>query len=209
MKLDKQCEKLCIELQDITLEYSGKPEPAVLKYFESEGYIGSYIEGAMILNILKALMLSKLSQYNYFEDRSDACARYLVAQFTILKDKTDELVASIRQTTKKEFLHNFQEITEHPFIKSTYPSLSITVAEALFDAIDTEVFVRLASKFSENLDAYGKGWPDLTIVKGEDVRFVEVKTTDQLHASQLKTIPTMNELIPFPFIVVRVSKKSI
>ena len=41
MKLEMQCEKLSIELKDISLNYSGKPEPAVLKYFEDQGYIGT------------------------------------------------------------------------------------------------------------------------------------------------------------------------
>ena len=35
---------------------------------------------------------------------------------------------------------------------------------------------------------YRAGWPDLTLVKGNDVMFVEVKTTDKLHASQRDVI---------------------
>ncbi|WP_435236382.1 VRR-NUC domain-containing protein [Psychromonas sp. PT13] len=207
MKLEMQCEELSIELKDISLNYSGKPEPAVLKYFEDQGYIGTCIEGAMILNVLKALMLTKLTQYNTFNDRSDACARYLEAQFTILEDKKCELIASIRKTSKKDFLNNFREISAHPFIKSEYPTLSINVAEALYDAIHMDFFVKIAEKFSEEPYSYRNGWPDLTIVKGTDVQFVEVKTKDKLHESQLNTIPTMSALVPFPFSVVRVVKE--
>ena len=153
-------------------------------------------------------MLAKLAQYNTFDDRSDACARYLEAQFTILKDKTSELISSMRKTSKKDFLNNFREISEHPFIKSEYPSLSVAVADALFDAIHIDIFVKIAEKFAEDPYLYRNGWPDLTIVKGTEVQFIEVKTRDKLHESQLTTIPSMCALIPFPFSVVRVSKKA-
>jgi len=110
MKLEKQCEKLSIELRDISLKYSGKPEPAVLQYYEKQGYVGSFIEGALILNVLKALMLEKLIEHNIFEDRDeavdDACGRYLKAQLFTLGNKISETIFSIKQTTKDEFINN-------------------------------------------------------------------------------------------------------
>ena len=113
---------------------------------------------------------------------------------TILKDKTNELINSIAYTDRKSFLKNIKEISAQNFIMNEHPDLSIECCESLFDAIDTHVFIRLAKKIAEDPYTFRKGWPDLTIVKGKDVQFIEVKTTDKLHKSQLNTIQEMKEL---------------
>ena len=204
--LEKQCANLSLSLKDIHLSYEVNPELALLTHFENMGYIGSYNEGFTILTVLKALMLDKLTKHNTFNDRNDACCRYLEAQLTILKDKTDELIRSIAYTNKKSFLKNIQEISAQDFIVNEHPNLSIECCEALFDAIDTHVFIRLAKKIAEDPYTFRKGWPDLTIVKGKDVQFIEVKTTDKLHKSQLTTIPEMKKILPYPFYVYRILK---
>jgi len=204
--LAKQCESLSLDLKDIHISYEVNPELALLAHFENMGYVGSYNEGVTILTVLKALMLDKLTKYNTFNDRNDACCRYLEAQLTILKEKTDELISSIAYTDKKSFLKNIKEIAAQNFIVNEHPDLSIECCESLFDAIDTHVFIRLAKKIAEDPYTFRKGWPDLTIVKGEDVQFIEVKTTDKLHKSQLKTIPEMKKILPYPFLVYRVLK---
>jgi hypothetical protein len=33
---------------------------------------------------------------------------------------------------------------------------------------------------------YRSGWPDLTVIEDGEVSFIEIKTTDLLHASQLR-----------------------
>jgi hypothetical protein len=204
--LDQQCESLFLELKDIHLQYTGKPEPALLKHFEHLGYVGSHLEGLALLTVLKALMLDKLAEHNIFHDRNDACCRYLEAQLTILKDKTDDLISSIKRTNKKVFLNNIREILDQPFIQRDHPGLSIRCCEALFDAIDASIFVKLAKKIAEDPYTFRNGWPDLTIVKGKDVQFIEVKTTDKLLKSQLISIPVMRKILPYSFSVYRVLK---
>jgi len=153
---------------------------------------------------LKALMLDKLAALNTFNDRNDACSRYLEAQLTIHKDKVDEIIDSIENTSKKNYLSNLKEIFSQPFIQSEHPNLSFECCVALFDAIDTQLFVDVAKKFSEDPYTYRSGWPDLIIVKGKEVKFIEVKTTDKLHKSQLVTIPIFRKVIPYEFSVCRV-----
>lgn len=207
VSLEKQCEELSLPLEEIQLEYEGKPEHALLKYFENLGYVGSFIEGYTFLTVLKALMLDKLAELNTFNDRNDACTRYLEAQLTIHQNKLSEIINSIGSTTKKKYLSNLREIFEQSFIQREYPSLSFECCEALFDAIETETFIAVAKKFSEDPYSYRSGWPDLIIVKGSEVRFIEVKTTDKLHNSQLLTIPTFKEVLPYEFSVCRVRKQ--
>ncbi|WP_220271711.1 hypothetical protein, partial [Shewanella morhuae] len=72
----------------------------MLKHYEKLGYIGSFIEGYTLLTVLKALMLNKLATLNTFNDRNDACTRYLEAQLTIHKDKISEIIISIKKTSK-------------------------------------------------------------------------------------------------------------
>jgi len=205
MPLAKQCSELSLEYETIRLSYNGKPESALLDYYKALGYIGISSEGIGILTVLKALMLDKLAQHNSFDDRADACTRYLEAQLTILKDKTDEIISSISSVSKKKYIRNFQEIICKPFITSEYPELSVEFADAMYDAINSNIYISVAKKIAEDPYAYRNGWPDLTLVKGNKVLFVEVKTKDKLHDSQLVTIPVMRDIIPFVFKICRIA----
>ncbi|MEH6345276.1 MAG: VRR-NUC domain-containing protein [Bermanella sp.] len=209
MSLIKQCEKLSLLYEEVVLNYSDMPEKAALEFFKKQGYVGYYNEGSLILNVIKALMLDKLAELNIFNDRGDACSRYLEAQLTILHEHTGVLVSSIRQTSKDKFISNFQEIINSSYIKSSYPNLSVNLAVALFDALNTNDFINVAQKISEEPYDFRKGWPDLTIIKDNKVRFIEIKTTDKLKKSQMKTIPAMDSILPCLFSVLKVSGKSI
>lgn len=206
LSLAKQCEEISLDLETIKLSYTGRPEPALLSYYKSLGYQGVSCEGIGILTVLKALMLDKLAELNSFNDREDACNRHLEAQFTILKDKIDSVISTIRATTKDRFISNFQEIITKPFTALEYPELSTEFASALFDAIDKEVFIEVAKKIAEAPYTYRNGWPDLTLIKGQEALFIEVKTSDKLHESQLVTIPEMRQILPFKFSVCKVIK---
>lgn len=206
LPLAKQCEQVGINLETLKLSYQGRPEAALLKHYEEQGYTGVNYEGTGILTVIKALALDKLADLNYFHDRNDACTRYLEAQLTILRDSTSEIISSIKRTTKERFISNFKEIIEKPRIKSDYPYLSIEFASKLFDAIGKETFVNILAKLAEEPYTYRNGWPDLTLVKGKEVLFIEVKTTDKLHESQLITIPEMRTILPSEFKVCKVVK---
>jgi len=206
LPLAKQCLEISVPLHGIKLQYRGRPEPAVLSHYETLGYIGVSCEGAGILISLKALMLDKLAEFNYFEDREDACTRYLEAQFTILEKSITEIISEIKIVTKSRYISNFEEIISKPFIAAEYPELSSDFAEAIFDAIDKACFIKIATKIAENPYTYRNGWPDLTLIKNNTVSFVEVKTTDKLHKSQLITIPAIKNLVPFEFSVCKVTK---
>lgn len=208
MNLESQCEKIGVDLKEIELDYSARPEDATLEYFKKQGFVGSSNEGITVQTVLKALMLDKLAEVNTFQDRSDACCRYLEAQFTTHKDISREIISTIKDVSPKSFKKNIREILSQSFISSEYPELSEEVCIALFEAIDVEVFISLAERFSEDSYNYRSGWPDLTLVRGKEVRFVEVKTTDKLHKSQLSTVPMLKSVLPYDISVLRVSRVS-
>jgi len=62
--LENQCRELDLPLEEIQLDYEGRPEPALLNHYESLGYVGSFIEGYTFFTVLKALMLDKLAALN-------------------------------------------------------------------------------------------------------------------------------------------------
>ena len=206
MSLVKQCEFMELKLKTIKLEYYERPEFAMLSYFKSLGYIGVSCEGGGLLTILKALMLDKLSKYNPFNNREDACSRYLEAQFVSLKDQLKEIISEINIVPKERFIKNFQEIISTPYITSTYPELSTDFASSMFDAIDKKTFTRVANKFAEDPYKFRNGWPDITLIKNGVVEFIEVKTSDKLHENQLMTIPVMRKILPFDFYVFKLIK---
>ncbi|MCS5709203.1 VRR-NUC domain-containing protein [Candidatus Berkiella cookevillensis] len=206
MPLSKQCSELGIEFEKLNFAYQRKPEVSLLSYYQELGYIGSSLEGIAILTVLKALMLDKLSELNPFKDRLDACQRYLEAQLTILENEIGVIVASIKNVSKQRYLSNFEEIILSPFIMSSHPGLSMQFADAIFNAINTDYFIKLTLKIAEDPYTYRSGWPDLTIVKDQEVRFIEVKTTDKLHKSQLVTISAMRKVLPYQFSVCQLTK---
>jgi len=206
MPLAKQCSEMSLEYETVKLPYEGKPEQALLAYYRSLDYIGISTEGIGILTVLKSLMLDKLAQYNSFNDRADACTRHIEAQLTILKDKAEEIIMSIPSVSKKRYINNFHEIISDPFIASEYPELSMEFAIAMYDAVNTDVYIAVARKVAEDPYTYRNGWPDLTLIKKDEVLFIEVKTDDKLHESQLITIPTMRDIMSFPFRVCRITK---
>ena len=181
------------------MPYVGKPEIALLSYYKSIGYKGVSCEGIGIQTILKALMLRKLAQYNQLSSRQYACTGYLEGQLKVLEDKVDEIIFSIHSVSEIEFIKNFKEIISQPFTSVDYSEFSLDFAVAMYNAISKNIYISVAKKFAEDPYTYRSGWPDLTLVKGKEVLFVEVKTKDKLHNSQIVTIPSMRDVTPFSF----------
>jgi hypothetical protein len=204
--LKEQCSVLNLPLEELELAYDGRPEPAAMQLFCEEGYEGACIEGMSFDIILKALMLDKLVENNMFGSREDACSRYLKAQVVIHNDILDDLADSIAETTEAKFLNNVRELISTPFIDSHHRGVSERFALAVFRAIETNTFQSVVRLFKDMPYACGSGWPDLVLVRDKEVRFVEVKTTDKLHHSQIFTIPLIREVLPFPFNVLKIKK---
>ena len=208
MSLKTQCEDLGIELTEIALEYSGRPEDAALSYYEKMGYQGTIDEGYTFRTALKALILDELHEINTFNDRSDACVRYLEAQMKIHEDKTEHLISSSSKTRKRKFKSNMKEISKIPYIRQSHPDLSLEVATLIYQHFRPEILSKLLLAFSVDPYGYRSGWPDLTIGNKKQIELVEIKTTDKLHGSQLYTIPMLMSILPCKISVVRIVKDS-
>ncbi|MCM2359470.1 MAG: VRR-NUC domain-containing protein, partial [Geobacteraceae bacterium] len=208
--LSKQCQLLNLPLEVIQSSKSGKPEHIVLENYVSSGYIGAYCEGGAILTALKALCLDLLAELNTSKllktQRQDACSRYFEAQCLVLNDKTEILLDAMESTSKSRFIQNFIEIYSYDFVRNIYPGLSVEFMTRLYDGVGINILCDIARVFMEDPYSYRAGWPDLTLIKGNEIRFIEVKTSDKLLESQVKTIQTMRQVLPDAFYVAKVVK---
>ena len=202
--LQEQCERSDLPFQEVANpDPSLRPEVALWTHMSRRGYIGSHCEGGAILQLLRAAALDTLSALNTFDSRSSACTGFTESHFSILADRSAEIVRALRSSSVDEVHRNFEEIYSYPFVSGWYPSMTATFIAALFEAIGPDRLGKIAEAIFENPYVYRNGWPDLTMVKGTRVLWIEVKTTDKLHMSQFITLERMKPLLPGEVRVVR------
>lgn len=205
LPLAEQCLQLQITLEKLEgLPYGKKPEIDALNHFLAQGFVGAYCEGGPALLLIRAAALDVLAQFNIF-GRSDACTRFTEAQFIIYKESSELILNAIRNTDVAQIIRNFKEIYMYPQIPKYYPGLTADIMSSLFAAIGAERLSQIAAAIMEN-PSCRSGWPDLTMVNGSNMLWVEIKTTDRLHISQIMTIFRMKPLLPGDVRVVQLTK---
>lgn len=202
MSLKDQCHSLGIDLVRAEKTTKEKPEIYAFNLFTQEGYVGSYSEFGGFRVCLQSLCLDALTETSPFFTgnknhpstmgfaREDACLGAIMRISTYDKTAIDKICEDITKTTKDKYVSAYLECLSHPMLHQFVKGLDLGFAEALFDAVPKSDFVKITKWLSADWDNRS-GWPDLTIVKGNRLRFVEVKTTDKLHASQINTIPSL------------------
>lgn len=195
LPLREQCQALSIELSISPWDSASTPEIYCYNVFAQQGHIGSYCEGGGFGAAIKALCLDALTEASIFfgtciDARQDACLKGVVGLAHIEESDLESVLKQIQQTSKRKYLAAFSEIISYSMIREWYPGLSLEFADALFDAVPKAYFQRLA-RWVSKAPEHRNGWPDLTLVKDGRLKFVEVKTTDKLHHSQLVTIPAL------------------
>jgi hypothetical protein len=115
------------------------------------------------------------------------------------------LIEAIKVSTRGQLERNWSDLTdgvERISIDSTgwhWPSRGSILSEdhfltkdkalALFDRLGPSKIADIANIYSQDYYQYRNGWADLTIWKGDLVKFVEVKAgSDRLHDSQFRHI---------------------
>ena len=67
------------------------------------------------------------------------------------------------------------------------PAIDKGILVAIWHAMSPNMLAQFAQHIFEEY-SYRAGWPDLTLVREGNLRFIEVKTTDKFHASQRQII---------------------
>lgn len=206
LPLAEQCLQLDITLEKLEgLPYGKKPEVDALNHFSAQGYIGAYCEGGPVLLLIRAAALDVLAQFD-FRGRSGACTGFTEGQLTVYKESSELILDAIRNTDVAQVVRNFKEIYTFPQIPEYYPGLTADIMSSLFTAIGAEQLAQITAAIMENPYSYRAGWPDLTMVNGSDMLWVEIKTIDRLHMSQVMTIFRMKSLLPGIMRVVQLTK---
>ncbi len=195
LPLAEQCRLLGVTYEKLAgLSYGKQPELEALRYYATQGYIGAYCEGGPILLLIRSAALDTLAQLNIF-GRGDACTRFTEAQLIINRENSNLILNAIRASDVDHVVRHFEEIYTSPMVKEWYPGLNIDTMASLFATIGAERLAQITTVIMED-PSYRAGWPDLTMVNGAEMLWVEVKTTDRLHMSQISTIHRMKPLLP-------------
>lgn len=210
LSLNQQCELLGLKCSTTNWQKNTKPELFAFDSFTKLGYIGSYCEAGGIGLVLKSLSLDALTATSFFKNspdvaRSDACLCGIVCLAHKNSDELEIVYEDISKTNKAKFLASCSEILEYDMINEWYPGLTIEFAEAMFDTFSKETFKKIAKWISQSVE-HRNGWPDLTLVKDGKVKFVEIKTTDKLHRSQLITMPALKNMLDLDVSILKLSK---
>lgn len=184
-----------------------RPEQIVLSIYRDRGYEGTWCEGGTLKLLMKAACFQILVENNLFSCREDARRRFFEAQCVLLPSMHGNILAAIRNATQSEVEHNSTEILNDIIVRDFYPRVSVPDILRLWFALGRDRLASIARIFVSNPYDYGAGWPDLTLTRKGDIRFVEVKTTDSLHTSQLRIVNDFAVPLGLKFSVVQVVPK--
>lgn len=172
-----------------------RPEHAAAELMRGEGWAVSTCEGGPILLLMKAACLDLLMAMNRL-GADDSLTRFFEAQVTIHQERVSEIADAVNAASTGTVVKNFERIYASG-VDQYYPGVTTHLIEGMHTALGPKLGV-IFQRFSTDPYKYRAGWPDLTLVRDDEVRFQEVKTSDKLHASQFATFGDV--LVPCGFI---------
>ncbi len=158
---------------------TGEPvniENAVLDYYVNQGWEGVFSEA-----LLFKLLIECITKDELFLFQINKIPRYLT-----------ELHAIIDQLGSKELLLQIEKVLENGSLVAKLgkgKGITSTAIFSLFKGLGRDKILKLVENYEQ------RGWPDLFVYKGNDIRFVEVKSpTDRISNEQEQLV--INQLIP-------------
>lgn len=173
------------------------PEKYVLNKYINDGWRGANVEGRFIHTILKLLAESKLSGYwtlDYFcvSNLHMCSGQNLVHHQNRIKNAYDCLC----QSTEQDLIERFKFSTNSTPIYDEFNRLQPIFKHAMNWPVDFLVAAFRAigknnlTKMMEIMMIEGEklkyGWPDVTVIKNDEIKFIEVKTTDKFNENQIR-----------------------
>lgn len=166
-------------------------EEATLAYFEVDGWAGHAQERSLILSLIKAASFPEIPP----ADRS-TFIEAIYAQNVWPEErkcKKEWLLRNILAGDPARIAANFLAMTSPPSHTLVFfPTLTLSKMLGLYAALGNERIHAIARLFAEDPYTQRSGWPDLTLWRGQDVVFKEVKAPgDKLQGSQERIITTI------------------
>ncbi|MGA2807482.1 MAG: VRR-NUC domain-containing protein [Terracidiphilus sp.] len=174
-------------------------EVAALRHFEAEGWAGYAGEGGLILSLIKAASFPTLpagmhshfieALYYIASDEYRAAPDYRPPPPSLANPfDAAGMVGNTLSTDEDRLVANFAVMTgPGSSTLSFFPHLTLERLLGLYRALGNHRLHQIAALFAEDPYTLRKGWPDLTLWRGNEVFFCEVKAPgDKLQASQRK-----------------------
>jgi tetratricopeptide (TPR) repeat protein len=208
-RFEKQAQRFGIEHEVVQLDGSGKDwrfhrsdtfkpvELAVLDHYQAEGWHGCAAEGGLILTLIKAASFNALPVRH-----ADTFIEALYAKNVAFPEdrfEHSDLLAVIDLASSEQIERNWAVIAASAGdTPRFYPRVQRDHVIGFFNCLGTPRLRAIAEMFATASYDLRAGWPDLTLWRDGEVRFVEVKAPgDSMHASQARLISTT--LIPLGF----------
>lgn len=197
LSLGAQCEQLRLLLVQLPCARTAshwvhrgmsfaRPELVVQHEMKFRGNAVAACEGGPILLLLKSMCLPWFLEH-HTAGPDDARLRLFEALCTIYADRRADIWNVAKNSSKQRMMECFREIYREQFTSSMYPGVTEDLVSRMFDALRGKMD-RIFEIFASASYQFRAGWPDVTTVNGLSVSFLEVKTKDRLHASQMAII---------------------
>jgi len=209
-RFEQQAQRLGIEHelalleQGATKEWRLKPtdpwmsvEEAALEHYSAEGWTGAAAEGGLMLTLIKAASFAALQPRN-----ANTFVEALYTQNVAFDEDSfnmDQLIETAVRATRMQIERNWEVIAATAGkTPAYYPRVCLNHVTGLHEALGSQRLGAIARLFAQAPYDLRAGWPDLTLWRDGEIRFVEVKAPgDSMHASQARLISTI--LVPLGF----------
>lgn len=187
--LDVQCRLLDLPLVNLRVGIDARPEAAVLRHLARGGREGIYGEGLASHHLIYSMVRHcEWCQKEWYPH---------IAIFRQEKEPQAHIVPVLEGSTEEQYLINLAEPMPYWLWLNDSTEWTEGFWLALYRAIKREELVNLYMAMSSApQQRYRNGWPDLVIIDNGQVQFIEVKTTDRLIMSQIRTIPMARDRLP-------------
>ena len=208
LPLADQCVHLDIPLEEWHAATLSNPETTVLKTLNGQNSKAYFSENSFGTHVVHFFLFDRLLNLSRSQDKPlySADITFYPEFFYAIKADLDAMLRSIDEHICKMNYHLIQQhMEERPgFFHETMWDLAFY--EAIFNALGERNIRRIIEMYFSNPLAYYRGWPDIIVTGDKHAHFIEVKTTDTLHLSQLITIPDLVSWTGIPVKCVRLKK---
>jgi hypothetical protein len=202
----------------------GSVEQAALEYYTENGWTGDREEGFLLQNIIKAALVKRMpltfkacplkSVLSGWPDGlEDSTVSPRISEFldNISLSNVARIKRNYRILAKKgPFTYErrgikFEKPAGHGLL-DYHPNINRELFVGLYKALGTNRLRDIAERMAKDPESYGKGWPDLTLWRGSELQFKEIKAPgDRLQNSQKKLIKNILLPLGYPVSVVDVA----
>jgi hypothetical protein len=195
-------------------------EQAALNHFEREGWRGYGGEGGLVLNLIKAMSFrpvparhrSTYVEALYSGNVAFGSDRYEASELLGKVLSADEEVVATNYdflASREPVYFEAEGMTFGPYrdcMLDFFPGLEKWMFLELFRAAGPQLLHRIAEIFAKDSYRYRRGWPDLTLWRGRELLFVEVKAPgDNLVDSQKVIAREIAQPLALDFLLLEVT----